>query len=105
MLSAQFVTLLFSRPCVAKPGREAGTRDDFRCANAKITRLSGVTVDVLVKKVRRGQTPASRNGCGLTASTQPVVKLPAWFARKAGGMGVHFFKTDMLKLVCSAGTN
>jgi hypothetical protein len=71
----------------------------------KITRLSGVMVDVLVKKVRRGQTPASRNGCGLTASTQPVVKLPAWFARKAGGMGVHFFKTDLLKLVCSAGTN
>jgi hypothetical protein len=26
-------------------------------------------------------------------------------ARKAGGMGVHFFKTDLLKLVCSAGTN
>jgi len=33
----------------------------------KITRLSGVTVDVLVKKVRCGQTSASRNGCGLTA--------------------------------------
>jgi len=49
------------------PAREACTRDDFRCASAKITRFSGVT-----------------------ALTQPLVKLPTWFAPKAGGMGVHF---------------
>jgi len=71
----------------------------------KITRLSGVTVDVLVKKIRWPDVGIKERLWIDCISTQPVVKLPTWFARKAGGMGVHFFKTDLLKLVCSAGTN
>jgi hypothetical protein len=74
---------------------------------AQTQQAFGVMDDDLVI-IPVGQIPAQWNGGGvIVAIAQSVGKCPAGFAEQTAGVSgrVHFFKTDMLKLGCSSGTN